>query len=480
MRRALVHPLFWLTLIVGSTLILRGATVGFEPQRVPDTRSYEIAADFDNFPQRLAYYRSLGYPFFLNLVSGLGLSPRSVPTVQIALYLVSIYVFWWGVRRFSNSGWLAFAAALPLPWAAVMDLANRVQPDFLSAAATLAAVGGLLALAREPRSPWLWLAVTIAVISAYHLRPAAVFLVGFVPILGGICYWFWNQRSAVRTARFVLLLAVATLAPYWGYCTVRWVTVHHFGLVSFGGTNLAGLAANFISGGLIPELPQEHRRLAKRMLQLRRRIGWSPMRPGDRAEPFFAQYSDNIWKVANPASRFELRKRNWELERRRARNEIDSDRIELWQRQPPAVARNTITGAMSKAVIQRRSVLYFQWVKEAQLYGLRQLTDYVWIVGPFVIGLLSLPILFVRRHRATPPTNDQGVAKTARAGPSERESLIVIALLGIGFFFGYLFLVSLVSFPFTRYFQSMILFLPSMLATQVFALWREILQPDSV
>ena len=262
-------------------------------------------------------------------------------------------------------------------------------------------------------------------------------------------------------------MTVATLAPYWGFCTIRWVTVHHFGLVSFGGTNLAGLAANFISGGLVPELPAEHRRLAKRMLQLRRRIGWAPMRPGDRAEIFFAQYSDNIWKVANPASRFELRKRRLELERRRARNEVGPDPIEVWQKQPPNVARNTIVGATSKAVIRNRPELYFRWVKAAQLYGLRQLGDYVWIVGPFVIGLLSMPILIVRRKTASVPT-DNGGAGAGGPGPSERESLIVVGLLGIGFFFGYLFLVSLVSFPFTRYFQSMILFLPSVLSTQVF------------
>ena len=41
MRRVLAHPLFWLTLQIALTTVFLSAAGKLEPQRVPDTRSYE-------------------------------------------------------------------------------------------------------------------------------------------------------------------------------------------------------------------------------------------------------------------------------------------------------------------------------------------------------------------------------------------------------------------------------------------------------
>ena len=477
MRRAFHHPLFWLTLQVALTVIFVGAAGGLEARRVPDTRSYEIASDLDTLGERLGYYRSVGYPIFLNVVEGIGLPQKALSAIQLAGYLLALYAFWWALWRFSGSKWLAYAATFPLPWAAVMDLVNRIQPDFLSAAATLAAVSIVFLLATKPTSLWLWAGFLLSVLAAYQLRPAAVFLIVFLPLLGGILIWIRNQKSVAKAIRITLLLALATLIPYWSFCTLRLVSVGHFGLVSFGGTNLAGLAANFISGRLVTELPQEHRRLARRMLKLRRRIGWEPMKKGDRAEEFFAQYSDNIWKVANPAGKFELRNRRLDLAREDALDRLGKSGA-AWQRQPDMVARNTIVGAMSKSVIRNRSDLYLAWVRAAQRYGLRQLTDYLWIVGPFLLTLVSLPILLIRCRQSSAFLGVQRGAPEQEDHPTTQQTLVALAILGIGFFSGYLFLVSLVSFPFPRYFQSMILFIPTMLCAQLFAIWRQIVKPD--
>ncbi len=478
MRRTLTHPLFWLTLQIALTVIFVGAAGGLEARRVPDTRSYEIASDLDTLGERLGYYRSIGYPLFLDAVKAVGLTQQAIPSIQLAAYILALYLFWWALWRFSGSKWLAYAATFPLPWAAVMELVNRIQPDFLSAAATIAAVSITFLLVTKPRSLWLWTGFLLSAMAAYHLRPAAVFLIGFLPLLGGVVFWIRNSGSRPRAIRFALLLMLATVMPYWGFCTLRLVSVGHFGLVSFGGTNLAGLAANFISGGLITELPQEHRPLARGMLKLRRRIGLEPMMKGDRAEEFFAQYSDNIWKVANPAGKFELRKRKLDLERTGAQDRWRQNAA--WQRQPEMVARNTIVGAMSKSVIRNRLHLYFSWVRAAQRYGLRQLTDYLWIVGPFLLSLISLPLMLLRCRKA--PTSSVRIRDDPDPAdhPTTQQTLIALLILGVGFFSGYLFLVSLISFPFTRYFQSMILFAPTMLCAQLFAIWRQIVSPNPV
>lgn len=63
----------------------------------------------------------------------------------------------------------------------------------------------------------------------------------------------------------------------------------------------------------------------------------------------------------------------------------------------------------------------------------------------------------------------------AAAGPEITATLIGLLLLGVGYLATYLLLVSLVSFPFSRYFVSMTLFLPSALCAQLFVIWQRIL-----
>jgi hypothetical protein len=175
----------------------------------------------------------------------------------------------------------------------------------------------------------------------------------------------------------------------------------------------------------------------------------------------------------------ELAARKRKLKKKGGEGSSRDSSMAAWQRQPSRVARNTIVGTMSKAVIGTRLDLYLRWVRAAQLYGLRQLTDYVWIVGPFLAVLISLPILLVRRQRGGVDDRRQRAGSGRPVSPTAQETLVVLTLLAVGFFSGYLLLVSLVSFPFTRYFLSMILFVPTMLCAQVFVVWRQIAGANS-
>lgn len=473
MRRLLGHPVLWLSVQILLSVGVLATSATLDPQRVPDTRSYEIASELDSLTERLGYYRSLGYPLFLQAVEGVGLSLQDVPEIHLAAYMGSIVLLWWALRRLTGSPWLAFAFALPLPWAAVVSLARRIQPDFLASAATLCALAFVFLLAIAPKQAVYWIGLVVSVAAAYHLRPAAVFLIGFVPFAGGLALWLTRAHRR-STVRWLFVLAAATFVPYWSFCALRLVAVGHFGLVSFGGTNLAGLAANFVSGPLLSDLPDEHRRLAKRMLNLRRQMGRRPMRLGDPVEEFFAQYSDNIWKVANRAGNFELRRRRQELTAQSGAEDANHP-PEAWQRQPTLVARNTIVGAMSKAVIRARLGLYLEWVRAAQLYGLRQLSAYLWIVVPFLAVVLSLPVLLVRSRSSSALESARASTGPEPQRPSLQRSLAVITAVGCSYFLGYLLLVSLVSFPFQRYFLSMIVFIPSVLCAQLYGIWRRIL-----
>lgn len=460
MKRVLGHPLFWLSLLTAVTIGALAVTGGLEHQRVPDTRSFLDAAKLASLGEALAHYRSIGYPTFLRLVTTAERGLSGVPEVQVGLYFLSLYLFWFAIERLSGSGWFAFAATLPLPWAGVMSLANNIQPDFLAAVAAVVAISCLILLMTGSLR-FLWvIGVGLGVFSAYQLRPAAVFLVALVPILGMALRWLSHRGDWRGILRWLVGLAALTLVPYLLFCGWRWVAVGHFGVVSFGGTNLAGMAASFVDGNLVRELPRAHRPLARRFMSRRRQLGWSPMRPESDIIEYFGQYNKNIWHVARPAARVTYSQNRQWVER-----ELGESR---WDPRPREVVLNEMLGSASKAIIRLKPEYYFKWVSNAFVFGLRQLLDYVWIVAPLLIVLLSLPILALQQRAGAEAPEAHRSART--------PALLALLFLGVGYFAAYLLLVSLVSFPVPRYFVSMTLFLPSAICVQLFEVWRRILK----
>jgi len=382
-----------------------------------------------------------------------------VPEVQVGLYFLSLYLFWFAVERLSGSGWFAFVATLPLPWAGVMTMANVIKPDFLAAVAAIVAISCLILLVTGSSRILWWAAVAGGVFSAYQLRPAAMFLVALVPVLGVALHWLRSSKDWRGILRWSVGLAATTFVPFFLFCGLRWVTVGHFGVVSFGGTNLAGMAASFVDGRVLRELPEEHRLLAKGFKSRRARVGWRPMRLDSDIFEYFGQYSDNIWRVSRPVAKYRYRQN-----RQRVVEELG---VSQWDPRPAAVVQNEMLGSVSKAIIRLKPEHYFKWFTNAILLGLRHLLGYVWIVAPVLIVFLSLPILILQQGAG---------AEALKARGSERNrALIALLVLGVGYFATYLLLVSLVSFPAPQYFVSMTLFLPSAICVQVFEIWRRIL-----
>lgn len=270
-------PFFWFTLQLVATLIVLAWAGGLEYYRHPDTVSYLNAAQAESWTEALSHNRAVGYPLLLRAVTSTGLWLRPVPLIQVLLYFGSLLLFWSAVKRASGSGWLAWAAVFPLPWAGIMTLGNHVLPDFLAGTAAVVAVSCLLMLVVGPsRAVW-WAGLATAVFFAFQLRPAAVFLVALIPLLALALKWLFGERNARTLQKWVATVAAVTFLPFLLFCSWRWIAVGHFGVVSFGGPNQAGMAANFLDPQLVRELPPEHRRLARIILRGRRQRGWETM-----------------------------------------------------------------------------------------------------------------------------------------------------------------------------------------------------------
>ncbi len=115
----------------------------------------------------------------------------------------------------------------------------------------------------------------------------------------------------------------------------------------------------------------------------------------------------------------------------------------------------------------RRPVLYLNWVRAALVHGTEQLAHWLWIVWPALLLLVLLPL---RLLCGSPERS-----RTPAIEPRRYAGIVALLLSGVGLFLGYLFTVGLVSYPFPRYFVSMILLLPSVLTTLCFETVRSIL-----
>ncbi len=455
-------PVVWLILQIAVATWLVGTDNGLAHRRVADTKSYLTAADSTSVREALGGYRTYGYPLFLELFRDDDgtIRLRRIPRVHLMVFFASVLVFWWGTKRFSGSGWLALAAASPLIYAPALTLVRWIQPDFLAVAFVVLAFAFLMLLL-ERRSALRWIGLALAVFITYQLRPAGLFLVALLPVLGGVWTMVRNREGFRRALAFAGLLAISTLGPYVTFAALRWITVGHFGLVSFGGSNAAGMAICFLDLPLVKELPEDQQGLARSILQARRRQGFEPMRRGDDPEAFFEQYSTNIFRISLSAIRTRIRSET------RAAGIQDGVRDGLpttW-----AVEANRALTDLARQILRRRAGLYLSWVKASVRYGMRQLGAWPWIVWPSLLLFVSIP-LAVLEVAVSPRRRDPEAELRAR-------SLICFTFGAVTFFCAYIGLIALISFPFQRYFVSAVILLPSMLVALLYETWTLVMTP---
>ena len=249
---------------------------------------------------------------------------------------------------------------------------------------------------------------------------------------------------------------IATWVPYLLFAGFRAARVGEFGLVAFGGYNMSGLAASLIDDAMLGELEPADVPMARGILSHRRKLGWEPYAPGQGSEPWFEQYSPNIWKISVQAAKTRL-------EREETMSGPPAER--------PAslhLAVNQRLRDFSWQVIRRRPGKYLAWVGDANLYGWRQLAAAPWVVWPGLLLSLLAAAWWIGRRRSLllPAVSRRRLLPTA-AG---------LGLLGGSFFGANVLLVSLLSVPYGRYVYGAVLLLPSALCGALAALGLEAAQ----
>lgn len=436
------------------------------PRRVADTPTYVAASKADSLESALSGIRTMGYPLFLRALEKKGRPGHSlyarVPLAQFLIFVAGVWVFWVGLSRFMEAPWLALAASFALLWGESLTLVRRLLPDFLALAFSIAAIGLLLLLVVR-RSLWLWIALAVTVFTSYQLRPAGVFMIVWVPLLALVLERLRNESTWTKSSRFALVAAALMIAPYLGFAGLRWASVGHFGLVSFGGSNAAGMALHFLDKTVVEELPPDQSSLAKAMWRSRKRRGWVAITPEDDLTALLReQYSDNIFRVARPVARRAIKG-----ELKSSGGAVNSR--ELARSNYIGVETNHRLSEVSRSIVRLRPSAYLRWVANSVAEGFVSLVKAPWFRWPSLVLMFSVFLLLVRRGwRGLPAMGED----------PRRRRLVGLGCLTVGHFGAYLLLVSLVSFPFPRYFTSILLFVPALLCALIFESWRLIIGLD--
>jgi hypothetical protein len=291
------------TLLVAAMLLVGVYVSRYSPHTVPDTLSYS-QFPLGSLTSALNNSRPPGYPLLLAGIRMLSADYSALPLIQYVLWCLAVGCFWWGLGSMPIGRAYRAWICIPLLFADVLHRnVDTLATDSVASATSVALVGCLIRLvSAEQVRTRLVLVISVLCLAACLIRPASLFLVLFVPGVGAILAADW--RSGLKRGS-ALLGAVS--APVLGYCLLRWLVVGQFGLVSFGGQNLIGIAGQWLDVSAISKLSSESQPLAR--LARQRQIAWEqdhPLRPDQSRLQYSVmeeRYDPYIWLIFEPAAR---------------------------------------------------------------------------------------------------------------------------------------------------------------------------------
>ncbi|HZI64909.1 MAG TPA: hypothetical protein VFE44_09030 [Thermoanaerobaculia bacterium] len=438
------RPALWMAALVAVGLLVQALRPEFVLTRRVDSASYTQLANAAGARDLLASVRTPGYPLFLRGVRALCPGLWCLPHVQLVIFGLSVLALFEALRRFGVSAPGAAAAALPL-------LASPLVPYFVPAVMTEALAAGLalcvlalvLLLAVRRGAGALWALLGAATFATYLVRPGFVFLVALVPLaLAALRRAGDTGAGRGRRSAATLLGAFALcLLPLLAWSVLRWRVVGDFGLVSFTGYHLTGIAASMLDEDVVAALPLEQRGLAAEILRRRQRAGLTPVRSALPFARWREKHNTNTYKFALPLARGEYRRASTAL----------GESARHWPRD--VYVNRRLTG-FARAVIAARPGLYLKWLAGAWVTALALLIAQHWLWATGVFALVGAAVRKVRQR---------GAPQTAARELEWSRTLSFLALAA-AFAVSALALVLFLQPPEWRYLLSVMLPLPGALA----------------
>ena len=272
-KRTLTQPFFCLLLQAAIVFVILLALGRGGVHQTPDSIGY-LQFHMSSLGEALGQMRSVGYPLFVKAVKALSPSLSALPYVHVLLFFSAALLFYKSLVVYGLSVWMAFAATSPLFYERlVWHYGSFVMADLPAAALALMAVSCLFFVVSRTGSSIAWIGFTLYVFLAYQLRPAYVFLVPLAPLLAYVLMKIQQATicEANRTRNVIAATVLVTFLPLLAFCGLRYVTVGHFGLVSFAGVEQVGITTQFLTKGMIERFDPKLKPLATAVLEARDR-----------------------------------------------------------------------------------------------------------------------------------------------------------------------------------------------------------------
>jgi hypothetical protein len=178
--------------------------------------------------------------------------------------------------------------------------AETVATDTLAAAMGLVAMGFTVRFA-DRRTAGAAVGACVSVMAAWLIRPSMLAVVPASLVTCGLATRGRSWRELVRVLSVLLgLLCVPVLL----FCTLRFATLGKFGIVSFGGYNLIGVAGQFPSADTAPLSSAEAQQI-REQVQLLKAVDPPALAdlPPMNYTRLEVNYDRTIWRLYVPAAR---------------------------------------------------------------------------------------------------------------------------------------------------------------------------------
>ncbi len=363
---------FWL-LVTAATLGSAAFLGRLAPHYVADSASY-VDYPWSSLQAAFQSTRTPGYPLLLRATLAVTGSFAVIPTLQWCLLIATAIALAHELAAWGMPTAARRAAAVVTVWSCTAwQHAFEVATDAPAAACGILCAVALMHWSRQSQRVSSWIAVVLVTTCAISLRPAYL---SVLPWLGFAGLILLRQQSIPLKPALMrsTLLCLVALVPLLLWCTARWATVGEFGLVPFGGQNLAGVVVQLVNDDELVALPNVPPAFTESIVEHRQKLSRSDLwyRGDDRAYITWEErWHDVTWRVVVPAS-IEVA----------GTNNLATHRL---------VQR--LNGAILKAYPQRYAIYLAKALRRSVWVGAADIAMHPPFL--FVLGVLVLTVLYV-------------------------------------------------------------------------------------
>jgi len=427
-------------------------SVGFQA----DSDSYLDASRLSML-ELLADKRTFPYPMLLRALSHISPDFSLLPEIQFLAHVLTVLIFYRGARDYGFSKAGAVLAASPLLYLRVFWVhVAQVMTDSLAASLAVLTMGLLFMVLSQLTSPMLRGGLALSTTMTYLMRPAYLFIVPLVPLLGWLLSALRERISPFgRPTRLLFGLFLLVLGPLLAFSTLRFALVGHFGLASVGGLNIVSLATQMLTRDIMARLPPETQKLALAIID-RREKDREAMEAKRCADPLKVRHTHYVmYEVFTECYNYHG------IMSEQVAMSLYSGRSES----PDLVIVNRKLTELSLAILKERPVHYAYWLFYSFMYGISVVIRYDYPVVILVMLLCAFQLaIAMQAHYMGKAT----ILLPMAVAPLE---LCSMTLMAMSFFLSGLLLIILVEPAVSRYVFAVDMFLPSILALAVFSVF---------